>query len=470
VATGHEEGAALIGHDDRVAPTAAEELAQRLMRPFQLFARQEVAGGIVLFLFTIVALVWANSPWAGVYEHLLHEPFSVALGDWRLSYDLHHWINDGLMAVFFFVVGLEIKREMLVGELAEPRKALLPIGAAVGGMLAPAAIYLAFNAGQPSARGWGIPMATDIAFAIGVLALLGRGIPEALKIFLVALAIVDDLGAVLVIAVFYTASLNWSGLGLAAVFLAALVLANRAGFRHAVVYLGLGIGLWYGFLISGIHATLAGVIAAFTVPARTRLATDRLAPVVRRAAERLEALDQSGAEEMDARRFAAVGLLRRVAEEGKTPLQRFEHMLHPWVAFVVMPIFALFNAGVALDREAVGAVFEPLPLGIAAGLAVGKQLGVFGATYLLVRTGAASLPQGVGWGHMYGVACLAGIGFTMSLFIGSLAFPDAAEQSQAKIGVLLGSILSGLGGAVILSAARSKGAEGVGTQRRPDYS
>jgi NhaA family Na+:H+ antiporter len=456
MAVGHDDGPALIEHDDRVAPTAAEELAQRLLRPFQLFARQAVAGGIVLFLFTIVALVWANSPWAGVYEHLLHEPLSIALGDWRLSYDLHHWINDGLMAVFFFVVGLEIKREMLVGELAEPRKALLPIGAAVGGMLAPAAVYLTFNAGLPTARGWGIPMATDIAFALGVLALLGRGVPEALKVFLVALAIVDDLGAVLVIALFYTTSLNWSGLGLAALFLVALVVANRAGFRHALIYLGLGIGLWYGFLISGVHATLAGVIAAFTVPARTRLATHRLAPVVRRAAERLEALDESGAEEMDARRFAAVGLLRRVAEEGKTPLHRFEQMLHPWVAFVVMPIFAFFNAGVGLDRGALGAALEPLPLGIAAGLVVGKQAGVFGATYLLVRTGAARLPQGVGWGHLYGVAWLSGIGFTMSLFIGSLAFSDVALQGQAKIGVLLGSILSGLGGAVILSRVRSK--------------
>jgi Na+:H+ antiporter, NhaA family len=457
MAGAHDDGPALIGRDDRLAPSAAEEVAQRLMRPFQLFARQAVAGGVVLFVATLLALAWANSPWASAYEHLLHEPFSIALGDFRLSHDLHHWINDGLMAVFFFVVGLEIKRELLVGELAELRKALLPIGAAIGGMAVPALVYLAFNAGLPTSRGWGIPMATDIAFALGVLALLGRGLPDALKVFLVALAIVDDLGAVLVIAFFYTSSVDWSGLALAGLFLAGLVLANRAGARHALVYLGLGLGLWYGFLVSGVHATLAGVIAALTIPARVRLAPGRLAAVVRRAADRLDALEaEGGIARMDARGFALISLLRRAAQEAKTPLQRFEHMMHPWVAFAILPVFAFFNAGIALDRDALGSALEPLPLGIAVGLALGKQLGVFGATWLLVRSGAAALPRGVSWGHVYGVAWLTGIGFTMSLFVGGLAFPDPVLQGQAKLGILIGSIVSGLGGAAILATRRPR--------------
>jgi NhaA family Na+:H+ antiporter len=451
MAAGHDDERELLGAEDMVASTAAEAVAQRVLRPFQLFARLEVSGGIVLFVFTLVALAWANSPWAETYHHLLHEPFGIHLGAHAIAYDLHHWINDGLMAVFFFVVGLEIKRELLVGELAEPRKALLPIGAALGGMLVPAAVYLAFNAGRPTASGWGIPMATDIAFALGVLALLGRSAPDALKVFLVAVAIVDDVGAVLVIALVYTTSINWAGLGMAAVFLAALLLANRGGFRHPLTYTALGIGLWYGFVVSGVHATLAGVLAALTVPVRVRIAPHRVAPVVRRAADRIEALDaERAAAHLDARRFAILSFLRRVCQDAKTPLQYFEHMAHPWVAFAIMPVFALFNAGITLDRSALASALDPLSVGIAAGLVIGKQAGVFGATWLLVRSGAASLPGGVTWGQLYGVAWLTGIGFTMSLFVSGLAFPGTGFEPQAKLGILGGSIASGLGGAVIL--------------------
>jgi NhaA family Na+:H+ antiporter len=452
MAAGHDDTTEIIGLEDTVAATAGEEVAQRLLRPFHVFARQEISGGIVLFLATLVALVWANSPWAEIYQQLLHEPFGLQLGEWGIAYDLHHWINDGLMAIFFFVVGLEIKREVLVGELTEPRQALLPIGAAAGGMLLPATVYLVFNAGQPTAAGWGIPMATDIAFSLGVLALLGPRVPDALKIFLVALAIADDLGAVLVIALFYTTSLDWAGLGLAAVFFAALVAANRGGFRHPVIYFCLGIGLWYGFLISGVHATLAGVLAAFTVPARVRIPPHRLAGVVRRAADRLDALDTGG--DMDSQRFALISFLRKVAEGAKSPLQRFEHMAHPWVAFAILPVFALFNAGITIDAGALATLLDPLPLGIAAGLVVGKQVGVFGVTWLLVRTGAASLPEAVGWGHIYGVAWLTGIGFTMSLFVSGLAFPAGAFDQEARLGILLGSIVSGLGGVGVLTSLR----------------
>jgi NhaA family Na+:H+ antiporter len=452
----HHDTPDLVQQDERLALRRAEEMAERLLRPFHVFARQEVSGGIVLFVLTLVALAWANSPWADAYEHLLHEPFGLHLGDHRLQYDLHHWINDGLMAVFFFVVGLEIKREVLVGELAEPRKALLPIGAAAGGMLVPALVFLFFNAGQETARGWGIPMATDIAFALGVLALLGKAVPEALKVFLVALAIVDDLGAVLVIAVFYTASIDRGALGLAALFLAALVVANQAGFRHWLIYLSLGIGLWYGLLLSGVHATLAGVLAAFTVPARVRIAPEKLAAVVRRGADTLEAHGAAAPlAQMDARHFATVSYLRRVLQEAKTPLQRFEHMLHPWVTFGIMPVFALFNAGIPLDASAFARVLDPLPLGIAAGLALGKQIGVFGIAWALVKLGLASLPQGVSWRQLYGAACLAGIGFTMSLFINGLAFARTGFEADAKLGILLGSIVAGVCGFVALSGPRT---------------
>lgn len=451
----HGETDDLVGRDERVPSTRAEAVTERLLRPFGLFAGQAAAGGLVLFFFTVVALTWANSPWADAYHHLLHQPLGLAFGEFRLTYGLHHWINDGLMAVFFFVVGLEIKREILVGELAAPRKALLPIAGAVGGMLAPALVYLLFNAGRETSRGWGIPMATDIAFALGVLALVGRRVPESLKVFLVALAIVDDLGAVLVIAVFYTSRIDPAGLGLAAVFMAALVLANISGFRRPIVYLLLGIGLWYGFLVSGVHATLAGVLAALAVPARVRVEPGKLAGVLRRASERLEAQGAEGpVDPMDARRFAVVAFLRRTLQDSKTPLQLFEHALHPWVTFAIMPVFALFNAGVTLDTQAFARIFSALPLGIALGLVIGKQVGILAAAWLAVRLGWAALPQGVRWSQVYGVCWLAGIGFTMSLFINGLAFGGGPYENEAKLGILLGSIVSGLGGWLVLASIR----------------
>jgi NhaA family Na+:H+ antiporter len=359
------------------------------------------------------------------------------------------------MAVFFFAVGLEIKRELLVGELAAPRKAAGPIAAAVGGMLVPAAIYLGLNAGGPGRPGWGIPMATDIAFALGALTVLGRRVPEALKVFLVALAIVDDLGAVLVIALFYTSGIAWSGLGIAAVFMVGLVIANRSGVLHPLAYFLLGVGLWYGLLISGVHATVSGVLAALAIPARTRIVPGALAGVVRRGADRLEEREGEAVSTMDPRRFATITYLRNALEEAKTPLQRFEHMVHPWVTFAIMPVFALFNAGVVLDAQSLERLASPVPIGIAAGLVIGKQAGVFLASWLAVKLRLASLPEGVTWRHAYGMAWLAGIGFTMSLFINGLAFGGTPIEDEGKLGVLLGSIVSTAGGVVILVTGRA---------------
>jgi NhaA family Na+:H+ antiporter len=456
VAARDDDGEPLVLPSDRAGRRAGEVLAEQVLRPFQVFARRQTSGGVVLFACTVLALAWANSPWADLYFGLLHEPFGVSLGEHRIAFDLHHWINDALMAVFFFAVGLEIKRELLVGELAEPRKALGPIAAAAGGMLVPALIYLAFNAGGPGRAGWGIPMATDIAFALGALTVLGRRVPEALKVFLVALAIADDLGAVLVIAIFYTSEIVWGGLGLALVFMAGLVTANLAGARHPLVYLLLGVGLWYGLLTSGVHATLSGVLAAFTIPARARIVPGALAGLVRRGADRLEERQGEAMSVMDPRRVATIMYLRRALEEAKTPLQRFEYMVNPWVTFGIMPVFGFFNAGVALDPQSLARLASSVPVGIAAGLVVGKQAGVFLASWLAVASRLASLPEGVTWRQMYGMAWLAGIGFTMSLFINGLAFGGTATESDAKLGILLGSLVSAAGGVLVLVAGRTE--------------
>jgi len=435
--------------------TNAERASDRVLRPFHQFARWQASGALLLLVSTIGALVWANSPWTIAYEQLLHAPFRISLGERVLQLDLRHWINDGLMAVFFFAVGLEIKREFFVGELADTRKAMLPIAAAIGGMVVPALIYAAFNVGGEGAHGWGIPMATDIAFALGALAVLGSRIPDGLKIFLVALAIVDDLGALLVIAVVYTASINWSGLALAASFLAALFVANRAGARRAPIYLALGIGAWYGLLISGVHATLAGVLAALFVPARVRIVPDALAQVIRRSADAIEVHTANGVRSAtEPERFATISVLSRTLDAANSPIQRFEHMVHPWVAFGIVPVFALFNAGVAIDASAIRTLAFPVPLGIMAGLVLGKPAGIFVASWLAVKAGLATLPEGVSWRHVCGTAWLAGIGFTMALFISGLAFPGTGLESQAKLGILLGSLMAAVVGIAILLTTR----------------
>ncbi len=423
-----------------------------IYRPFQRFAHQAASGGIVLLLFTIVALVWANSPWADSYEQLWHHTnLTVGIGTFQLSAALHHWINDGLMVIFFFVVGLEIKREVLTGELTSPRKAMLPIAAAVGGMVLPALIYAVLNMGSPEIIGWGIPMATDIAFALGILALLGDGVPVTLKVFLTALAIVDDLGAVLVIAVFYTSQLDLMALLAGFGVLVLMVVANRLGVRHPLIYFILACFLWLAFLKSGIHATIAGVLAAMTIPSRTLLDESTF---LKRARFLLNEFAKPSGGESAGSHYEKIRTLTQnlelASEYVQPPLHRLERRLHPWVAFLIMPVFALANAGIKLDAGFGQLLGETATLGVILGLVLGKQIGITGFSWLAVRFGWASLPEGIGWRHIYGVAWLGGIGFTMSLFVAGLAFQDAAHLTMAKAGILVGSLIAGVAGYILL--------------------
>jgi NhaA family Na+:H+ antiporter len=429
---------------------------ERIVRPFQDFAHKQSSGGILLIIATAVALVWANSPWGEGYAALWHTKLTVGVGDFSISKDLTHWINDGLMAVFFFVVGLEIKREVLVGELSSVRNAALPVAAAVGGALVPALIYAAINAGTEGAAGWGIPMATDIAFALGVLALLGERAPVGLKVFLTALAIVDDIVAVLVIALFYTSEISWGALGVGAVFLAALVVANLIGVGRTLVYAVLGVGLWLCFLLSGVHATIAGVLLALTVPAISFINPGAFLERSRYVLDRFEQAGQKGENVLaNEERQAALHALNHAAYKLEPPLHELEHALHPWVVFAIMPVFALANAGVSLGGGIADALTSPVSLGIVAGLVVGKQLGITLFAWLAVKSGASELPAGIGWRQVYGASWLAGIGFTMSLFISDLAFPDGSLVETAKLGILAASLIAGLVGWTILRGANS---------------
>ena len=423
----------------------------RLLGPMHAFIQHSAASGILLMAATIAALVLANSPLAAAYDAVLHVELGLILGPFTLTETVQHWINDGLMAVFFFLVGLEIKREVTVGELANPRAAALPILAAVGGVVVPALIYTVFNANGTGAAGWGVPMATDIAFALGVLALLRDRVPFTIKVFLTAVAIVDDLLAVLVIALFYAGDLNLAALGMGVGVLVVLLLANRLGIRTLVVYVLLGIVVWLAFLQSGVHATIAGVLVALTIPARNRID----APTFIRRAERL--LHHLDAQEVgpspmltDEAQQSAVIELEELCEQVQAPLQKLEHTLHPWVQFGIMPIFALANAGVAVSLGALTGTASPVVLGIVLGLVLGKPIGVLGMSWLAVRVGLVTLPPHVTWRHMIGVSVLAGIGFTMSLFIASLAFADADVLATAKVAILVASLLAGTAGLLLL--------------------
>jgi NhaA family Na+:H+ antiporter len=438
----------------RATVFASAAPVHRVLRPFQEFARLEAAGGIVLMVAALLALVWANSPWAGVYAALRQANLTVGLGELALSKDLLHWVNDGLMALFFLVVGLEIKRELLAGELADRRRAALPIAAALGGMAVPAALYLALNVGTPGARGWGVPVATDIAFALGVLALLGRRAPLALKVFLTALAIVDDIGAVLIIALFYTAGLAWPYLVAAGLVLAALAAANRLGVRRLAVYGLLGGVLWVAFLHSGVHATVAGVLLAMTVPARAHRSA---APVVGRTngpGPRARPGLADGRGRDGTGRPAGGWTLAVRRREATSPLRRLEHALHPWTTFAVLPLFALANAGVSLaGGDLRASLLDPVGLGVLVGLALGKPAGITLCAWLAVRSRLAALPHGVGWWQVHGAAWLGGIGFTMSLFVAGLAFGDAALLDATKRAVLTASVAAGMVGWLVLRRA-----------------
>jgi Na+:H+ antiporter, NhaA family len=422
---------------------------------FQRFARLETSEGILLLICTVIALLWVNSPWASSYHQLWHLDVSFGVASAGVTRSLLHWINDGLMVIFFLVVGMEIKREVLIGELSSLKKASFPVIAALGGMLVPALIYGALNKGTAGSPGWGIPMATDIAFSLGVLTLLGKRIPLQLKIFLMAFAIADDIGAVIIIAVFYATGISWMHLLVAGLLLASLIGANRAGIRSLPVYAFLGVLLWIAFLDSGIHATVAGVILAMTIPARSKLDKRTFLEHSRAILTELEGKSDdesgSGAEED---RQAAIRALAQQAEDFEVPARRFEHALHPWVSYFIVPLFALSNAGVRFDVGASSLVSSTVALGVFLGLVIGKPLGITLFAWIAVKSRLALLPSSVTWKQIYGVAWLGGIGFTMSIFITNLAFPAGAMTDLAKTGIYAASLIAGTGGLWILRRNR----------------
>lgn len=446
--SGKENSPELDANEFRVlAPW--ERTFERIATPLEHFIHQETAGGLLLFACTVLALVAANSSLAGLYSHFIELPFTIGLGSWSISKSLHHWVNDGLMTLFFFVVGLEIKREMLVGELADLRQAALPVIAAGAGMAAPALIYLGLLPDGIAVRGWGIPMATDIAFALGALVLLGARIPRSMLTFLLALAIVDDLGALIVIALFYTETLNVALLLLALAWISVLILFNRSGIRRPWAYFVVGLLLWATLLQSGIHATLAGVVTAFTIPALPRYDPARFA-------EQFDALllryrSRFTPEESILRNQALRSILQTMENAVlgvMSPLQRLEYKLHTPVAILIMPLFALVNAGIPLDPETLADMIRhPVTQAVMAGLLVGKPLGITLAIWCALRVGLVRLPRDMTMRHVTGIGLLAGIGFTMSIFISQLAFNDSPDlMIAAKSGIVYASFAAGLAG------------------------
>jgi NhaA family Na+:H+ antiporter len=436
-----------------------EKAFARVLTPFEEFVHRQTTSGLLLMATAVLALVLANSGLAAIYQHLVHLPAGISIGTWGIEKTLHHWVNDGLMALFFFVVGLELKREILVGELARPRQAALPIVAAIGGMVVPALIYFALNPAGEAARGWGIPMATDIAFAIGALVLLASRVPKALITFLVALAIVDDLGAVVVIALFYTERLVLEWLAAAALILAVLTLFNLAGIRRIAPYFIAAVLLWYALLQSGVHATLAGVLGAFTVPARPKYDHEVFSRHVKTLIARFDASHEAGKSIMTNDKLqTVVQTLENGVQQVETPLQRLEHIWHLPVAFLVIPVFALFNAGIPIEfgtlRETLS---HSVTLGVGLGLVVGKFVGITGASWLALKLGIGQLPAGTRFNQVAGVSLLGGIGFTMAIFIAELGFAQQTEYLlMAKTGILTASLLAGMAGFVWLYLASGR--------------
>ena len=428
-----------------------------VIQPVNRFINKSTTGGIVLFVSAVIALILANSPWQEAYHHFWENHIKFGIGDYVIDKTLHHWINDGLMAIFFFVVGLELKREILGGELSNPRNAILPVAAGLGGMIFPALLYLVFNTTGEAQNGWGIPMATDIAFALGVLFLLGDRVPASLKLFLTALAIADDIGAVLVIAFFYTSDISYVSLLVGSAFLLLLILANVLGVRSTVYYGILGIGgLWMAFLLSGVHATIAGVLAAFTIPATVRIDEIGFVEKMKMYIEKFKNADPNGAPTVTPKQLHILEDMRTLSKLAMTPLQRLEHGMHPFVTDIVMPIFALANAGVTLSTETASSTTSYVAIGVVVGLLVGKFIGIVGVSSLMVKLKIASLPEGMNFRHLIGAGFLASIGFTMSLFVANLAFKNNDLIQQAKIGILIASLIGGLLGFLFLYFNKSE--------------
>ena len=446
----------MADHDSKHSATTKRGVLP-LIRPIQEFLATEAAGGILLLAATVAALLWANLPGGGSYGNFWGSHVTLDLNLLTLDLTLKKWVNDGLMTVFFFVVGLEIKREIVRGELADRRRAALPIIAALGGMVAPALIYLAINAGGEGERGWGIPMATDIAFAMGVLALLGRRVPLSLKVFLLAVAIVDDIGAILVIAVFYTEGLDLAWLAVAGGLCALIGVLPRWGVRDVIVYSVIGGFVWLAMHESGVHATIAGVVLGLLTPA---VAHYNDANLVDRGGRLIATFSETASQPTALSRGVPAAALRDLEElsrESRPVLNRLEHALHPWTSYGIVPLFALANAGIGLSGDLIrDSMTSPITLGVFLGLVLGKPLGIMVASMIAVRAGVADLPADVRWSQVLGASILAGIGFTVSIFITGLALSDSGLVDEAKLGILVGSALMGVLGFVVLLRAHER--------------
>ena len=433
------------------APPSFKDPICVIADPFQRFLLVESADGLVLLIAAVAALILANSPLAEAFLGFWQQSLGFELGRVAMHMPIQLWINDGLMAIFFFVVGLEVKREIVLGELRDVKKAALPIAAALGGMIVPAAIYLVFQAGEPGARGWGIPMATDIAFVVGCMALLGNRLPNGLRVMLLTLAIADDIGAILVIAIGYSEALNLQALGMSFIGIALFVTLLKLGVRNNLVYLLMGFWIWFEFHASGIHATVSGVIIGLMTPIKSWVSPERFNLVIQRTIRQLEVCNPNGAE-----RYALISQMQRSARDALSPLERLETELHPWVGFIIMPLFALANAGVALDLTVLR---DPVSVAVMSGLFIGKPAGIFLFSWLAVKSRLARLPAGVTWPLLSAGGILGGIGFTMALFIGGLALSGELLDA-AKVGIMAGSFLSAVVGMTLIIALPRKGPSG----------
>jgi NhaA family Na+:H+ antiporter len=439
-------------------------LHRQLLLPAERFIYNETIGGMLLLVCAIVALVWANSPWSQSYSALRGTLVAFQIGTFGLSLDLQHWINEGLMTIFFFVVALEIKRELIYGDLSEVRKAALPVAAALGGMIVPAGIYLVCNAGGKGAAGWGIPMATDIAFAIGILALLGKRMPSHLRMFVLTFAIADDVGSILVIALTYTAHFSPVAMGVASLILGLMLAMRWLGFRSSLAYVLPAVCFWAATRESGVHATIAGVILGAITPAKS---PGRKSTFTASVQDLLPNVGESTDREESERSEVLLGRIEELARQTESPLGRLERVVHPWVSYLILPFFALMNAGVALSGEFLRqAISSPVTLGVALGLVIGKALGVTGFAWVAVRLGWAVLPGGVAWPHILGAGLIGGVGFTVALFISGLAFTGEELIEEAKVGVLAGSLIAALGGCLflLLVSRGQKESEGEGSR------
>jgi len=427
-----------------------------VLMPLQVFMRQEKSGGIVLAISVIIALILANSPLAEWYTHFFEYKIGVSLnGSVYMNYSIHQWINDGLMAMFFFVVGLELKREFISGELSKIRNTILPICAAIGGMIIPAVIYLIFNNGSTVVSGWGIPMATDIAFSLGILYLLGNKIPQSAKVFLTTLAIVDDLGAVIVIALFYTSEISLLNLGIGFCFLAVMFVANKMGVKNIIFYAILGIGgVWASFLLSGVHATIAAVLSAFVIPADSRISEHIFVARAKKLLNKFSQIKSSEFSTLEANQVEIIDRIRTDANFAVPPLQRLEHAMHPMVSFIIMPIFALSNAGISFINIDFASLFSTnVAIGVMFGLLLGKPIGIVGSTMIITKLKIAAFPKTITKRRIIGLGFLASIGFTMSMFVSTLAFTNHDNYVQAMVGIFSASILGGVIGYQLLKKA-----------------